>query len=163
MNIIDLSKRRGAIVRLLPQVYELLKEEKKGNMQNIVLWTHSINKSLVDAKRKWLFALEGNDKVWGVMFYRLGDDGKSVYIDTLAVKKTAPPGAPEAIIKKFEQDTEVKVREKFYLGRDIKKEQSEAILEGVGLQDDSVYTHEGYQPLGELTEAGRALRLRYLR
>lgn len=149
-------------MHLLPQVYELLKEDKKGSLENIVLWTHSMNKALVDANRKWVFALEGTDKVWGAMFYTLGVDGKSLYIETLTAKKGAPPGILEALIKKFEQDESVKVREKFYASRDLKRGQSEEILEGVGLQDESVFSHEGYQPIGNLTDASKALRLRYL-
>ncbi|MCL2399228.1 MAG: hypothetical protein FWC91_05735 [Defluviitaleaceae bacterium] len=164
MNIVDLSGRRGAIVHLLPDVYELLKKNDS-SILNKVLWTHDINKVLVDINYKWVFALEGTNVLLGMMFYQLGSDGESVYINTLAAKNIAPGknAILEALLKKFEQDATIKLRKSFYVSREIKREASVEILETVGLQDESVYDNNGYQLLGDLGDTVNALKIRYLR
>ena len=175
MNVVDFSRRRGIIVHLLPQVYALIKEDREGkaggghfdspfgSVPNIVLWTHDMRKALVDIRKKWLFALEGQRNVRGMMFYRIDDDGKSLYIDTLIAAKDAQAAVLEALLVKFERDDLVKACEDFYVSRDVKREASEEVLESVGLQDESVYNDEGYQFIGDLAEAGKVLRVRYLR
>lgn len=156
MNIVDLSNRRGAIVHLLPQVYALMKADGH-DLPNIILWTHDMNKKIVDINRKWIFALQGTKDVRGAMLYRLDADGRSVYIDAIL----GGSGLFDALIKKFEQDALVKAREAFYVGRNIKREAAEEAFEAVGLADDSVFNAEGYQLLGGLSEAAGALKLRY--
>lgn len=162
MNVVDLSNRRGAIVHLLPQVYEVLKGEQS-SILNIVLWTHEMNKSLVDIHKKWVFALNGTKDMLGMMFYRLGVEN-DIYIDLLSAKKGAVNSLViEALIKKFEQDNEVKSRQSFYVGRQVKREASDEILGTVGLQDETVFNDDGYQLLGSYDQAIKALKLRYLR
>ena len=169
MNIVDLSNRRGAIVHLLPQVYDLLKEYKGelsasggkpgdfDGVPNYVLWMHDMNKAVVDINKKWVFALRGTNYVMGLMFYRLGTDGVSLYIDYVM----GTPAVIDELIKKFEQNDLVKAREKFYVGRDVKREAAEEVLGTVGLQDDTVFNEEGYQPIGGMKEALAALKFRY--
>ena len=164
MNIVDLSNRRGAIVHLLSDVYELLKANNS-SIKNKVLWTHDINKALVDISQKWVFALEGTHILLGIMFYQLGNDGESVYINTLTAinGNSGKNGILEGLLKKFEQDATIKLRKSFYVSRDIKREVSVEILETVGLQDESVYDNDGYQLLGDLGDTINALKIRYLR
>ena len=157
LNIVDLSRRRGAIVHLFPQVYRLIKNDGI-ELPNIILWKKDMNKKVVDVNRRWVFALEGTKIVKGMLFYHLEADGHSIYIDTLI----AAGGIFDGLIKKFEQDDAVKAGEAFYVSRDIKREADEEILKNVGLHDDSVFDDEGYQLLGGLNEAVRALRVRYL-
>ena len=168
MNVVDFSNRRGAIVHLLPQVHALINGGLPGGSSspsNYVLWNHNMSKALVDVNRKWLFALEetrkvrSTDNVKGIFFYRLGTDGRSVYVDTLI----APKGIIEPLLTKFERDDAVKVRESFYVSRNIRKEAAEEILETVGLQDENAFDGEGYQLLGGLAEAVNELKMRYLR
>ena len=161
MNVIDYSRRRGAIVHLLPKVYALLKADRAG-LGNVILWTQAIKKSLIDPKCKWLFALEGANDVKGILFYRLGDDGRSVYINELIAAKGSH-GVVESLLLKLERDDELKALGTFYIGRNLKKAASEEMLEAVGLQDESIYDEKGYQPLDGLAEAIKELKLRYLR
>ena len=159
MNILDFSNRRGTIVHLLPQVYALLKKEGV-NLPNIIIWKHAMNKAVVEIHRKWVFALEGNKIVKGLLFYHLSSDGKSCYIDSLVATDSK---LAEALLKKFEQDDIVKERQAFYISRHVKKEASEEVLETVGLQDESVFNEHGFQPLGGLADTVSALKVRYLR
>lgn len=158
MNIIDLSNRRGAIVHMLPNVYDLLKKDGH-DLPNIIIWTQSMKKAIIDINRKWIFATISSKDVQGMMFYRMGTDGKSLYIDTLS----GSPKTVEALLKKFEQNDLVKARENFFISRYIKREEADEVLETVGLQDDSVYDEEGYYMLGGLNEVISALKIRYLR
>lgn len=159
MEIIDYSNRRGAIVHLLPQVYAMLKKDRK-DMPNIILWNIEMKQYVLDINIKWVFALAGKKEVLGILFYRVGKDGSSLYIEELqAINATVA----EALIKKFEQTDIVKTKTTFYASQDIKRMESEEILETVGLQDESVFNEEGYQPLGSLNDTVKDLRLRYIR
>ena len=158
VNIVDLSRRRGAIVHLLPQVYELLQKSGHG-LPNRILWTQGMRKAVVEINRKWIFALEGTYHLRGLMFYHLGADGKSLYLDAFEANNTK---IFELLITKFSNDSTVKNQEIFYIGRNIRREAAEEMLESVGLQDDSVYDDDGYQNLGGLAETVKALKLRYL-
>jgi len=163
VEVVDFSRRRGAIVHLLPTVYRLI-GESGGHLPNSIIWNQEMRKALVDVRRKWLFVLEGTSNVRAILFYHLGTDNKSVYIDTMAAARTNDSAAAlEALLVKFDRDDTVRKCEAFYVSREVRKEAAEEILETVGLQDESVYGDEGYQYLGGLTEAVAALKVRYLR
>ena len=159
MNILDLSNRRGAIVHMLPQIYKLFKADGI-DLPNIILWTQDMRRSVIDINRKWIFALQGTSNVHGLMFYRVGADGKSIYVDHLVSSQSA---IIDALLKKFEQSDLVKGAEAFYLGREIKREAKEEAMSSVGLQDDSVFNDEGYQFIGGTKEILAALKLRYMK
>jgi len=160
INIVDLSNRRGAIIRLRTQIYELLKETLGGpytSFPNYVTWNQQFSKELVDARRKWLFALDETARfVYGLMFYRLAEDG-ALYLNHMAIRQ----GAGD-FIKKFEQDDSAKTATKIFFSRHIKKITSEEILEGKGMSNDSVYNSDGYQLIGDITEAVKELQKRYV-
>ena len=159
INIVDLSSRRGAAVHLFPKVYALLKKEGH-DLPHIHFWVKDMNKALVNIKCKWIFAIQGKDDVKGMLFYRVGDDAESLYIETLyGIHNTVV----DALLKKFEQDDIVKSRKAFYLSRNVKREVAEEVLGTVGLQDDTVFDGDGYQLVGDAKECGAALRVRYLR
>lgn len=169
MNVIDYSRRRGAIVHLWPKVYSILNESSvhayggrtaSESSAAYHIWSKEMNKAVVDNKYRWLFAMQGTNEVWGVLFYHV--DGNSIYIDTLAATRQNSK-ILEALIVKFEREDAIKSAENFYVSRNVKKEEAEEMLETVGLQNDSVFDDRGYQLLGGLIDALRMLRLRYLR
>jgi len=162
VNVADFSRRRGAIVHLLPQMYALIKEEGGGNVPHYHLWNHDMSRILVDISHKWLFALEEPQALKGMLLYCLGSDGRSVYINHL-ISARDNPDVLKALLLKFEREDSIKGREVFYISRSVKREAADEVLETVGLQDDSAYDDAGYQNLGGLGETIKALKLRYLR
>ena len=150
-------------MHLLPNVYNLYKEAGSP-VKNFVHWTHDMNKALLDIHKKWVFVLNPEQKVLGFLFYRLDEDGKSLYIDALRIKKHQKDhGAFGLLMQRFQQDDSVKGRKEFFASREIQRESSTEILAAVGLQDDSIYNPSGYESLGSFQKAVDALKLRYQR
>jgi len=161
MEVVDLSNRRGAIVHLLPKVHKLYKQTGH-QLKDIVLWTHDMNKMILDIQRKWIFVLDRpNGDVLGFLFYRMGEDGKSLHIEALRVGRHIR--AFDLLIQRFQQDNAVKARTEFYASREIQRKTNDEILATVGMQDDSIYDDNGYQHLGDLRKAVDALKVRYQR
>ena len=156
VNIVDLSRRRGAIVHLLPQVYELMKKNY-AELPHIIFWKKEMDKKIIDINRRWVFALEGTKIVKGLLFYNISRDRKTVYVDSLI----AAGIVFNELLIKFEYDDAVKSAEAFYISRDIKNEANTEMLKNVGLQDESVFNDEGYQLIGGLTDVLQVLKIRY--
>lgn len=163
MEIVDLSRRRGAIVHMLSQVYDLMRHEGI-ELPNMIIWKQEMGRAVIDINRRYVFALEGTKNVHGILFYRVSTDGRSVFLDSLIAdgrRSALSAQIIDALLKKFEQDNEVKSCESIYIGRDIKREAADEILETVGLQDDTIFNTEGYQLLGGPGDAFKAIRIRY--
>ncbi|MCL1986554.1 MAG: hypothetical protein FWG64_01080 [Firmicutes bacterium] len=159
MNIVNLSHRRGAILALLPQIHVMLLKDGQ-ELPNKVFWKQEIGKAIVDINHKWIFALEGVKIVHGFLFYQIGQDKNSLYIDNF-IAPSKVLGVAKLLITKFERDDEVRRIQNFYISRNIKKEHREEVLETVGLQDETLYNTKGYQLIGNLTQTLDLLKTRY--
>jgi len=130
------------------------------NLPNHVFWKREIGAEITNIDYKWIFALEGVKVVHGFLFYNVGQDKNSIYINNL-VAQPKVASTIKLLLTKFERDDEVRRVQNFYLSRNIKRETNDEILETVGLQDDTVYNTKGYQFVGNLSKTIDVLKYRY--
>ena len=92
----DFSARRGAMVPLLAQIYDLSlascaaasdKRVIPSPPENFIFWRQRMYKQLVEVPRRWLVAVEGN-VVAGVLFYY--HENANLHIDTLHIVANHP-------------------------------------------------------------------------
>lgn len=175
LEVIDYSSRRGVIVPLLGQVYALLAENAEKDKlagltppANIILWKQTMNRYLVDIRRRWLFVMD-DTVVAGLMFFRFGEDPQSVYIDELQIAwlYRRNEAVLAMLLDKFQSDRSVKACTQVYAGERIKKEEAKEILASVGLSESRAgkpAPSDADDPLlGTPREAVNALKLRYHR
>ena len=153
-TVIDYSGRRGAIVPLLPKIYELYKA--RGLTQDhYVHWSQAVRKELVDIRTKWVIAQQGTD-LKGLLQYRV--DADTLYVEVLLLQ----PGVDVMpVLKKFERDGVVRSCGTFYFSRNLKKTTNNEILDSVGLLSEPEYHENGYRRIGDLNSALTELQLRY--
>ena len=168
LEFIDYSSRRGRIVPLLMQVYSLLKELAKKDKhygqdppEVFTTWRHKHASELLDINRRFIFALETDNRgrhVVGFLFYRHGDDN-ALYIEDmqLSLAKRGEATIAAGLLAKLEYD--VKAKEASIYGSErLRKMTDKEILAEVGFVES--FPH-GYEPLGTLKEAVGALTQRY--
>ena len=163
----DYSGRRGVLVPLMPKVHALLTETAKKEPLagieppiNIILWRQEIYKLLVEIHRRWLMVMDG-PAIAGLMFFYFDKNGDT-YINELRI---AWPyrhnnGVFPLLIDRFMKDPGVKNSKNVFAGPNVKKEANQELLASVGFE---AHFENGWEPLGNPTDAAGVLKLRYLR
>jgi len=167
MQAYDYSTRRGAIVPLLSRVHALMTTNAKNDTlcgidppENIIFWRQRLYKQLVDIHTRWLFVLD-DKQVAGVLFYHIGEDVPDIYIDELQVAwpYKGKPIVLAALLDKLGQDPAAKAA-RFFGSERVKSPHDKEILESRGFVETFP---NGWEPLGNHSEALAALKLRYNR
>ena len=165
LEISDYSGRRGVIVPLLPKIHALLKETAEKDTlaafappEHYILWKQNAYKKLVEVHRRWLVVLDG-PALAGFLFYHF-ETSIDVYIDELRIAWAYRNNGAvfTLLLDKFANNHEVRKVTSVFASLAVKKETSQEILASVGFGE----TFEGgWEPLGSLSDAVGALKLRY--
>ena len=162
----NLSRRRGMVTQLSPQVYELLQanavQDKMSGIlapPHIIMWRHQFKKNVLDINWRFIFAIssnEGENAVAGFLFFRiLGQD------ITLEELQLSPAYHGEYLINGFVTEIEKEVdtaQAVLFAGSRIRLDANAEAINMVGLGNYPSVTR-----LGNLGEAALELKSRYIR
>jgi hypothetical protein len=166
LEITDYSNRRGALVPMFPKIHALFAENATKDTlarftppENIILWKQRYRKLLLEINRRFLLVIDGY-AITGLMFYHFKDG--AVYLDELQIGwyYRNNPAVFNLLIEKFVNSNEVKAVSMVYAGANIKSPADKELLASVGFTEKFP---EGFEPLGSVSEAAGALKLRYIR
>ena len=163
MEIHDYSSRRGALIPLLPKIYEMLKDNSERDKlsglappENIITWKQKTGKAILDVNRRLLVALDGG-VLAGIFFYR--HDGTDILIEDVhtAWAYRRNPGVIDGFLKKLEYDAGTK-NATFYASDRVKIDADKEMLAAKGFK--ATY-EDGREKLGTLAQAAAAIKIRY--
>ncbi len=166
LEITDYSNRRGGLVPLLPKIHALFAENAAKDAlarfappQNIILWKQRYHKLVVEINRRFVLVADGS-AIAGLMFYHFRD--KAVYLDELQVawQYRHNQAVFNLLMDRFVNSNEVKAVTAVFAGENIKSPADKELLASVGFTETFP---DGWEPLGNVTDAAGALRTRYIR
>ena len=167
ITVSDFSKHRGGILRLLPDVYAMFKENAQADRAGVlrmpghfVTWQQDFKKQLTDINWRFIAATHPGG-VAGVLFYRhsAAPAGGEAYIEEFQLRRgfSGDTALFDQLFKKLDFDRDA-LSATFFVGRNVKLEKNKEILAAAGIKEGAAWE---YERLGSLAEARGALRLRF--